>query len=186
VGNPDEDFEGFFRADLPQLIRFLVHAGWAWEDARDAASEAMLSAYQGWGEIDHPRAYVRKVAFRVAAEQRRRDRQRTLRSILGGHSTPEQTDPYALLDERMDASRRLKALLKKVPDKQRLVLLWSLDGFTNTEIAMHLDMRPSTVASNLRHARECVRRLLRPSELQPHQKLPTAVISEGGARHDAP
>jgi RNA polymerase sigma-70 factor (ECF subfamily) len=184
VGNPDEDFEDFFRADLPQLVRILVHAGWGWEDARDAASEAMLSVYQGWAEIDHPRAYVRKVAFRVAAEHRRRDRQRTLRSILGGHATPEQTDPYALLDERMDASRRLKALLRKVPDQQRLVLLWSLDGFTNTEIAVHLDMRPGTVASNLRHARDCVRRLLQPSALPAPKPLPTAVIPEGGARHD--
>jgi RNA polymerase sigma factor (sigma-70 family) len=183
VSSPGEDFDEFFRADLPQLIGFLVHAGWNWEDARDAAAEAMLSVYQGWVEIDHPRAYVRKAAIRIATAQRRRDRERTLRSIRGT-PTPEQTDPYPLLDDRMDAARRLAALLKQIPDKQRLVLIWSLDGFTNTEIAEHLDMHPGTVASNLRHARDCVRRLLQRPVLQAPQQLPTAVIPEGGARGD--
>ncbi len=174
-----EDFDEFFRADLPLLIRYLVHSGWWWEDARDAAAEAMFSAYQGWAEIEHPRAYVRKVAYRIATQQRRRDRERTLRSIRGGMTTPEQTDPYSILEDRMDALRRLVELLKKVPDKQRLVLVWHLDGFTNTEIAHHLHMSPATVASHLRHAKNRIRGLLQTSE-----PLPTAMIHEGGARHD--
>lgn len=174
-----EDFDEFFRTDLPELIRFLARSGWRWEDARDAAAEAMFSAYQGWAEIEHPRAYVRKVAYRFAAKQRRRDRERTLRSILGGMTTPEQDDPYSLLDDTMDANRRLVELLKQVPDKQRQVLVWSLDGFTNTEIAHHLHMSPATVASHLRHARNRVRRLLSTAS-----RLSTEMIHEGGARHD--
>lgn len=180
-----EDFDEFFRADLPQLVRFLVHAGWGWEDARDAAAEAMFSAYQGWAEIDHPRAYVRKVAFRIAAYQRRRDRERILRSIRSGMATPEHVDPYVLLDDRIDASRRLAALLEQVPNKQRLVLIWCLDGFSNIEIAQHLNMPLATVASNLRHARNRVRVLLRPIGLQAPNQLPATVIPRGGASHDA-
>ncbi|MGI5503020.1 RNA polymerase sigma factor [Lentzea sp. CA-135723] len=176
MSDSPDDFDEFFRTDLPQLIRFLVRSGWGWEDARDAAAEAMLSAYQGWIEIDHPRAYVRKAACRVAAQQRRRDHERLQRSIRGGMTTPEHDDPYAMFDARMDATRRLVALLKLLPDKQRTVLVWHLDGFGNSEIACHLNMSPATVASHLRHAKQSVRRLLSSPE-----RLPTEMIYEGGA-----
>jgi DNA-directed RNA polymerase specialized sigma24 family protein len=136
----------------------------------------MLSVYQGWAEIDHPRAFVRKVAHRNAARQVKRDRERTRRSIGGGWSTPEQFDPYALLEDQMDATRRLTTLLMHLPGKQRLVMVWHLDGFTNTEIAHHLVMAPATVASHLRHAKNRIRRLLTASS-----RLTAEVINEGGA-----
>lgn len=176
-----EDFDEFFRAELPQLIRFLIHAGFSWEESRDAAAEAMLSAYQGWSEIQHPKAYVRTAAQRIAGHHNRRDRERALRSIQGGLVTPDQTDPFPMIDEALDALPRLLALLDQVPIKQRLVLVWHLDGFTNTEIAEHLEMLPTTVASHLRHAKKRVRDLLLTQE-----RLPAAVTHEGGARDGAP
>lgn len=76
----------------------------------------------------------------------------------------------------MDATRRLTTLLMHLPGKQRLVMVWHLDGFTNTEIAHHLVMAPATVASHLRHAKNRIRRLLTASS-----RLTAEVINEGGA-----
>jgi RNA polymerase sigma factor (sigma-70 family) len=176
VSDSCEDFNEFFRSDFPSLVRFLTHIGWNLEDAHDAAAEAMLSVYQGWAEVDSPRAYVRKVAYRTAARHAKREQERTRRSISGGWSTPEQCDPFALLEEQMEADRRLTALLMHLPGKQRLVMVWHLDGFTNTEIAHHLVMTPATAASHLRHARNRIRRLLTTSS-----RLTAEVIHEGGA-----
>jgi RNA polymerase sigma factor (sigma-70 family) len=174
-----EDFDEFFRAELPRLVRFLIHLGWGWEESRDAAAEAMLSAYQGWTEIEYPKAYVRTAAHRIAGHQHKRDQDRIQRSIQAGVVTPEQTDPYPILDDALDSLTRLTELLEKVPEKQRLVLVWHLDGFTNTEIADHMEIPPATVASHLRHAKRRVRRLLH------NEQPPVALANEGGV-HDDP
>ncbi|WP_158854722.1 sigma-70 family RNA polymerase sigma factor [Saccharothrix deserti] len=176
-----DKFDNFFNAELQPLIMFLVRAGYELEESRDAAAEAMFCAYQGWIEIQYPKAYVRTVAQRVAGRQNQRDKERVLRSVRGGFVTLEQADPFPEIDATLDSTKRLLALLDVLPDKQRLVPAWHLDGFSNTEIAESLEMQVTTVASNLRHAKNRIRELLNTEE-----RIRATAVSEGGAHHDAP
>lgn len=170
-------FDDFVRAESVPLVKFLAHVGFGWEEAEDAAAEAMLTACQKWSTLRNPRAYVRTAAVHTATNQAIRDRQRTERSIRGGWATPEHSDPFAEIDERLDAEPRLLALLKLLPPKQRLVLAWHIDGFSNTEIADILQMPVATVASHLRHARQRLRTQM------PLPKPRSAAAVEGGGHN---
>jgi RNA polymerase sigma-70 factor (ECF subfamily) len=170
-------FEEFYRADHARLVTFLIKLGFDRELAADAAEEAMLAVLQCWSDVRNPRAYVRAAARHAAIHQVERDRERLPRSIAGGWSTPEHADPFDGVDEAMDALNLMTRLLGRLPEKQRLIFAWHLDGFTNIEIAHYLEMRPATVSSNLRHARNRLR-----LSLGDPPQFPVAL--EGGARHD--
>ncbi len=49
--------------------------------------------------------------------------------------------------------------MSKLPARQRQVMAWYYDGYSAVEIAENLGMPVATVRSNLRHARETLRRL---------------------------
>ncbi|NBH03416.1 sigma-70 region 4 domain-containing protein, partial [Amycolatopsis sp. SID8362] len=58
----------------------------------------------------------------------------------------------------VDQHGELIDLLASLPGRQRMVLAWSLDGFTPAQIADALRIAPATVRSTLRHVRERLRR----------------------------
>ncbi|GAA3435802.1 RNA polymerase sigma factor [Kutzneria kofuensis] len=175
-------FDDYFRADFPRLVKFLVTAGFAFEAAQDAAEEAMLTVLQEWSTLRSPHAYVRKVALRWAVNQARRDRERVARSVRGGWLPQEETDPVAEVDDRLDGGPRVTALLAGLPARQRVVLAWHLDGFSNSEIAEHFGLKPATVGSNLRHAKQALRAALATTAITAPQ--PPVATAEGGVRRD--
>jgi RNA polymerase sigma-70 factor (ECF subfamily) len=142
----DDDFDAFFRADFPRLVAFLCKAGFEVETARDVATEAMLHAYEAWPILEDPRAWVRRTAGRLVDAP---DQVRDEWAPLGG-------------DERLAAlveqHSQIIRLLADLPEQQRMVLTWSLDGFTPAQIAKALKLSPATVRSNLRHVRMRLRR----------------------------
>lgn len=144
-----DDFDAFFRADFPPLVAFLCKAGFEVETARDAAAEAMLQALEAWPTPGDPRAWVRRVAGRLL------DTSGDARADWHLAGDPQDEDKLVAL---VDQHEGLISLLASLPDQQRMVLAWSLDGFTPTQIAHALQVAPATVRSNLRHVRERLRR----------------------------
>ncbi|WP_329044607.1 LuxR C-terminal-related transcriptional regulator [Amycolatopsis sp. NBC_01488] len=144
-----DDFDAFFRADFPSLVAFLCKAGFEVETARDIAAEAMLHALEAWPTLEDPRAWVRRVAGRLldAVDDARADW-----TLAGDPRDDEKLG--AVADQHAD----LLELLAALPGRQRIVLAWSLDGFTPTQIATALRIAPATVRSNLRHVRDRLRR----------------------------
>jgi DNA-directed RNA polymerase specialized sigma24 family protein len=144
-----DGFDAFFRADFPQLVAFLCKAGFEAGTARDVAAEAMLHALEAWPHLDDPRAWVRRVAGRLVDAT----------GVAGADwvlaSDPRDEEELAAI---VDRHAGLIDLLASLPGQQRLVLAWSLDGFTPTQIAEALRIAPATVRSNLRHVRERLRR----------------------------
>lgn len=141
-----DDFDAFFRADFPPLVAFLCKAGFEAELARDIAVEAMLHALEEWPTPEDPRAWVRRVAGRLLDDAR---------SDWTRMADPQDDEKLAAL---VDQHAGLIDLLASLPGQQRMVLAWSLDGFTPTQIAKALRIAPATVRSNLRHVRERLRR----------------------------
>ncbi|MFJ7215415.1 RNA polymerase sigma factor [Amycolatopsis sp. NPDC098790] len=144
----DDDFDAFFRADFPPLVAFLCKAGFEVEIARDVAVEAMLHALEAWPVPEDPRAWVRRVAGRLldAVGDARAD------------WTPDDRRDDEKLAALVDQHAGFIDVLASLPGQQRMVLAWSLDGFTPTQIANALRIAPATVRSNLRHVRERLRR----------------------------
>nr|BFE61015.1 sigma-70 family RNA polymerase sigma factor [Dactylosporangium thailandense] len=147
-----EDFDKFFRTQYPRLVKHLMTLGTGSEEAKDAASEAMIEAYRQWDTIDCPAAWVRVVARRTAAHNAERDREGLRRSVVSHLATVagRALQEPAFLEEDQ---RTVLNLLASLPARQRTVMAWHLDGFTPEETARHLGMRPATVRSHLRHAR---------------------------------
>jgi RNA polymerase sigma-70 factor (ECF subfamily) len=145
-------FDEFFRSEYPLLIGFLQKIGFEREQAKDAAAEAMTGAYESWARIDRPRAWVRKVACRIASEQARRAREGPLKAVAGGWASATHYEVDVVeLNEEQDLLLRL---LRQLPRQQRLVMAWHLDGFDSNEISELLGRPPATVRSTLRHARD--------------------------------
>ncbi|EOD70186.1 RNA polymerase sigma factor [Amycolatopsis vancoresmycina] len=144
-----DEFDAFFRADFPQLVAFLCKAGFEVETARDVAAEAMLHALEAWPTLEDPRAWVRRVAGRLL------DAPGGGRADWTPAGDPRDDEELAGLVEQHAG---LIDLLASLPGRQRMVLAWSLDGFTPAEIADALRIAPATVRSTLRHVRERLRR----------------------------
>ncbi len=165
---PSDDFDAFFTDDFPRLTGFLITLGYGSGLAQECAAEAMIKAHEKWLELDNPRAWIRKVASNYALRQSMRDIDGVRRAVEGGWLQPATSpDPTRIVEVRMQREE----LLKSLPDRQREVMAWTLDGFDPTEIADALGLPPDTVRSNLRHARDKLKKQYK--QLNPH--------SEGGA-----
>ncbi|MFC0113147.1 RNA polymerase sigma factor [Kibdelosporangium aridum] len=150
----DAAFEEFFRAEFACLVAFVVKAGFPVE-AEDAAEEAMLCAYRTWHEIENPKAWVYKTAYRVALRQARRSTDRIHKAVAGGWVVAASDDSARRAE--IEENPLVAAMLKCLPDHQREVMAWYLSGFSPHEIADNLDKPPATIRSTLRHARHKLR-----------------------------
>jgi DNA-directed RNA polymerase specialized sigma24 family protein len=168
AGDPGDDtaaFDEFFAHGFVPLVAFLQKAGVEREEAKDAAAEAMTCAFQNWGRIAHPKAWVRAAAWRIATRQVQRWRDGLSRAVAGGWTVAAHEDDY-----RRDEYRWVLGLLGCLPAQQRLVMAWHLDGFDTAEIADCLGISAASVRSHLRFARQRLKQ-----EIMPSHEPPTVV-----------
>jgi RNA polymerase sigma-70 factor (ECF subfamily) len=147
-GSARSNFDGFYAASRDrlagQLFAFLGDDGLA----RDVVQEAFIRAWTRWGrvsELDDPEAWVRRVAFNLAKNQRRDRRNVTMY-------------PYvALASEDDPASRNPLALgeaMSTLPRQHREALvLHHLVGLSVEETATEMSVPPGTVKSWLHRGR---------------------------------
>jgi RNA polymerase sigma-70 factor (ECF subfamily) len=143
-----EAFSAFYRAHIERVVTFLRFQGASWEEAADAAQEAMTKAYQSWDSLTRPHAWVRTAATREFIRRRVRLHEDATEQV------PEPVtallrDPPAAATEDAEAERQVQWLLDQLPTRQRQMLAWTYDGYTPTEIAHQLSMadRPVTPAA---------------------------------------
>lgn len=127
-------------------------------DAEEVAQEAFLRAYRRYPSLRDParfRAWVCRIAFRLALNRRRARRRQLLRESAWQGAGP---DPVA------DGARRaadrlyldeLRAAIDRLPQKLRAVLLLSaVEEMDAREVAAVLDIPVGTVRSRLHLARK--------------------------------
>ncbi|MFD3722103.1 RNA polymerase sigma factor [Streptomyces sp. NPDC058674] len=152
-----KEFEAFFRRDYPNLVRHVQMLGYDRDAASDAAQQAMTLLLQEGGSVTSPRAWVRITARRVALRDRVRDRRR---EELSAEAARKALLPNSGPEESVECESEAQFVLETIrglPPQQRQALAWHYDGFSAQEIAEMLDVKRSTVDSNLRHARARVR-----------------------------
>lgn len=142
-----EAFSQFYRSDRIPLEAFLMFLGAERNAASDIAQEAMCFAFESWDQIQHPKAWVRRVGSRILW--------RLWLSV---------EDPSELIPERVpwgrptdfdhiDTEQEFVRAVRSLPPRQRQVLAWTFEGFTPQEIAVELELPAATVRSNLKKAR---------------------------------
>ncbi|MGM9386936.1 RNA polymerase sigma factor, partial [Streptomyces antibioticus] len=110
-----------------------------------------------WSTIEHPRAWLRKVACRSWWRQHERNREDTadaLPDLPGGLS------PVTEIELSEQAQRVLHAV-KQLPAMQRAVMAFFLDGADTSEIAGALNMSEDAVRANASRARRRLKEILR-------------------------
>jgi RNA polymerase sigma-70 factor (ECF subfamily) len=136
-------------------------------DAEDAVQETFLKLYRnrGWRNVENERAFLARVAWRVAVD--RRPRQPEAVSIEGDaaraavNELPSaDTDPEQTL-LLTDQHARIHATIDALPEELRVPLVLSAsDELNSREIGGVLGIPEGTVRTRLQRARELLRRKL--------------------------
>jgi RNA polymerase sigma-70 factor, ECF subfamily len=143
-------------------------------DVEDLLQDVFLVAHRRWPELRQraePRGWLYGVCVRVVAAKRRREK---LRRTFGLETVAEPAShgtPASALD-RTEATRRLYALLDKLPEKQRAVfVLFELEGCSGEQIAEAVGCPLQTVWTRLFHARKNLTRLADKQRLREQREL---------------
>jgi RNA polymerase sigma-70 factor, ECF subfamily len=131
--------------------RFLRRLGLDEDDADDAIQDVLMVAMRKLDAID-PRAertYLLRTAYRVGC------RIRAKRPQVGDEDVPDPFPHPDVLTDQKRARELLDDLLARMNEELRAVLvLHDIEKLTMAEIAETLELKPGTVASRLRRARE--------------------------------
>jgi len=132
-------------------------------DAEDVAQEALLTAFRRFRHLrdrSRFRAWLVRIAFRLALDQARSSRRRERRETLWAMVAPRPSAED--LAAASEFGRRVEGALETLPEKLRLVLLLSaIDGHSLEEVAELLDLPVGTVKSRLHSARRRLAEKLR-------------------------
>lgn len=152
-----EEYCRFYRQEFASLCRFLYHRGAAVDSVSDLAQEAMEELWLQWGTVYAPRSWIRVVASRKCAASRTAARE--AQALLPRIATDE-----GGVDEHAHAAFGLSAeeahvlrVLRQLPDRQALVMAWTLDGYTPAEIAARINSTAGAVRKALFDARNALK-----------------------------
>src|ERR1700726_4770706 len=125
-------------------------------DAEDVAQEALLRAYRRFERLRDRtrfRAWLVRIAFRLAIDRARSSKRREVRETLWSQSPPRpSTEDLAAASE---FQAHLDRAMDELPEKHRLVLLLAaMQGHSLEEVAEMLDVPIGTVKSRLFFARK--------------------------------
>jgi RNA polymerase sigma-70 factor (ECF subfamily) len=134
-------------------------------DAEDVVQETFLKLYRnrGWQNLDNERAFLARVAWRVAVDSRTRSPQSAV-PISEADQTGELPSPrpgpeQTLLTANQTAT--IHAMIDALPEDLRVPLaLSAFDELNSREIGGILDIPEGTVRTRLQRARELLRKKL--------------------------
>jgi len=127
------------------------------EQAEDVAQDALLTAFRQLERLRDParfRAWVGRIAFRLALNARRAQKRRELRDASwAGERADEKPRPSHA--ERLLILRDVEHAVDRLPDRLRVVLLLcTVEDMSSAEAASILRIPEGTVRSRLHQARK--------------------------------
>jgi RNA polymerase sigma-70 factor, ECF subfamily len=152
-----EEFDAFYAATVRRVIHHVYLVCGDLGDAQDAAQEAYARAWQRWSTLagyDDPEAWVRTVAWRLAA-----NRWRSMRRWLAARV--RLGAPPAVPGPTPDRVALVAALRQLSEAQRRVLVLHYLYGLTVAEISASTEMPAGTVKVYLARGRAALAVLLR-------------------------
>ncbi|HXC42194.1 MAG TPA: sigma-70 family RNA polymerase sigma factor [Candidatus Dormibacteraeota bacterium] len=132
-------------------------------DAEDVAQEALLRAYRRFERLRDRtrfRAWLVRIAFRLAIDRARSSKRREVRETLWSQSVPRPSTEDVAATSEFQA--HLDRAMEELPEKHRLVLLLAaMQGHSLEEVAEMLGLPIGTVKSRLFFARKQIAEKLR-------------------------
>ncbi len=141
------EYEWLFRAAYPSVMRSVCLIMRDRGRAEEVCQEAFVLLLERWSTVrdyEHPDAWVRKVAVRMAIRQAGRDQRRT---VLERHASPAPQAPEPVDDELAKAMEQLTAM------QRAAVILYYYEDRPVLEVARLLQVSTSTVKQHLHRAR---------------------------------
>jgi RNA polymerase sigma factor (sigma-70 family) len=130
-----------------QLLRFLARSLGQDADAQDLAQEVFLRILRVEDPdlIQHPRAYLYRVAVNVIQEWRLRKQRFPIQDGLDLDQIPASGEPMTAM-EASEQTQRVHAAVADLPATYRAVLMLRVtDGLTHDEVAERLGISPRMV-----------------------------------------
>jgi RNA polymerase sigma-70 factor (ECF subfamily) len=143
------DLDSVFRAHRDWLVRRLALIVGDAEEAHDLAQETFVRLTQHWPlpDASEPARWLSTVGVRLAIDERRRRRR-------WGFLALRDTDATWAISTDPDLWRALRRLDRRT---RAAIVLTTLDGFSQDEVATMLDAPRGTVASWISRGRERLR-----------------------------
>jgi RNA polymerase sigma factor (sigma-70 family) len=155
------DFSAFYHAERIPLVRFVMFLGADPDTAEDIAQTAFTRAFAMWHTIRFPQAWLRKVAQNeYFGHCRATARETSLDAAPGRADRPAAVSVALALELQADTRQFLTTGMAGLPPKQRQVMAWTWDGFSDAEIAEQLGDSEAAVRKNRSRAIKNLRRLL--------------------------
>jgi RNA polymerase sigma-70 factor (ECF subfamily) len=151
-----DEFDAFYTSSVRRVIHHVYLVCGNLAEAQDAAQDAYARAWQRWSTIadyDDPEAWVRTVAWRLAAN-RWRGMRRWLAARIRLGAPPVVPGPTP------DRVALMAALRKLSEAQRRVVVLHYLYGLTVAEISATTEMPAGTVKVYLARGRTALAALL--------------------------
>lgn len=156
VAAPPANFEAFFEAEHPRLLRALFLVTGDAQEAEELMQDAFVAVWQKWDRVrsmDEPTGYL----YRTAMNRHRSRLRRAARAARRVTGSVEARDAFAAADERDAVARGLAAL----PGRQRAALvLTELIGYDSEEAGRLLGVKGVTVRSLASQGRASLRTTL--------------------------
>ena len=131
AGEKAESFDAFYTGSSRRVLHQMYAMTGNLADAQELVQEAYARAWQRWSTVstyDEPEAWVRTVAWRLAASRWRKAKNGVAAMLR--HGPPEHA-PEPSID-----NVALVAALKKIPEAQRrAIVLHHLSGLSVAEVA---------------------------------------------------
>lgn len=156
-----EGFDAFYTGSSRRVLHQMYAMTGNLADAQELVQEAYARAWQRWSAVstyDDPEAWVRTVAWRLAASRWRKARNGVAAMLRHG---PPPHAPEPSLD-----NVALVAALREIPEVQRrTVVLHHLVGLSVAEVAHEMHVPEGTVKARLSRGRAALAQLLTDSSL---------------------
>lgn len=161
----DEELEREFEARLVESSTLAFRVAYSVlrqrQDAEDVAQDAFAKAYRSFHQLrdrERFRAWLVRMTWRLAIDQRRGDRRRSAReSTADVPAAPSTADAF----ETKERADRLWEAIDALPDKLRVaIVLANIEGHDTAEVAALIGVPVGTVKSRLFLARQRLKELL--------------------------
>jgi len=155
-----EAFVEVFNAQFERLFRVFDRLSGDPELAADLVQEAFIRLYRRGALPDTPASWLLTVAMNLFRNARTR-RSRRLALLTRERAAGVHSDPLPAPDavvESEESRRRVHAVMDRLSDRDRRLLLLSVEGFSYRDIAAAAGVRESSVGVFIARARQAFRK----------------------------